>query len=100
MKSDRSNALNEVLPMDTILSIHGVPIRLTTERWFHIVENHDDVAGYDYDQEADVLYISFARPQRATNSVMTADGLILRYCDNQLVGITILDASTRTPPLS
>ena len=32
--------------MDTILSIANVPIRLTTERWFHIVENHDDLAGY------------------------------------------------------
>ena len=32
--------------MDSVLSIDDVPIRLTTERWFHIVENHDDLAGY------------------------------------------------------
>ena len=32
--------------MDVALSVEGVPIRLTTERWFHIVENHDDMAGY------------------------------------------------------
>lgn len=32
--------------MDIALSVEGVPIRLTTERWFHIVENHDDLAGY------------------------------------------------------
>jgi len=32
--------------MDFALSIEGVPIRLTTERWFHIVENHDDLAGH------------------------------------------------------
>ena len=32
--------------MDVVLSIEGVPIRLTAERWFHIVENHDDLAGY------------------------------------------------------
>lgn len=32
--------------MDVVLSIEGVPIRLTTERWFHIVENHDDIAGH------------------------------------------------------
>lgn len=54
----------------------------------------------DYDAEADVLYISFSHPQRATNSVMTEDGLILRYRDDKLVGITILDASTRTTPLN
>ncbi len=32
--------------MDIAISVEGVPIRLTTERWFHIVENHDDVAGH------------------------------------------------------
>jgi len=34
--------------MDKVMSVDGVPIRLTEERWFHIVENHDDMAGrYD-----------------------------------------------------
>lgn len=50
----------------------------------------------DYDQEADVLYISFDRPQQATDSEMTDDGFIMRYRGEQLVGITVLDASTRT----
>ncbi|MFN3335641.1 MAG: DUF2283 domain-containing protein [Caldilinea sp.] len=49
----------------------------------------------DYDREADVLYISFQRPQKATNSVMTDDGVVLRYRAAELVGITVLDASTR-----
>ena len=35
--------------MDTTDSVDGVPIRLTAERWLHIVENHDEVAGY-YDE--------------------------------------------------
>ncbi|MDI6784173.1 MAG: hypothetical protein QME64_08795 [bacterium] len=30
-------------------SIKGIPIRLTDERWTHIVENHDDIAGYYYE---------------------------------------------------
>ena len=30
-------------------SVNGVPIRLTAERWTHIVENHDDMAGYRFD---------------------------------------------------
>ena len=49
----------------------------------------------DYDQEADVLYISFQHPQKATNSVLTDDGVLLRYQADKLVGITVLDASTR-----
>jgi hypothetical protein len=32
--------------VDIVYSINNVPIRLTAERWYHIVENHDDVAGH------------------------------------------------------
>ena len=39
---------------DTVLSQAGVPIRLTEERWFHIVENHDDLAGH-YDDVLDAV---------------------------------------------
>ncbi|MBF0233598.1 MAG: hypothetical protein HQK62_05985 [Desulfamplus sp.] len=31
--------------MEIAYSINKVPIRLTYERWYHITENHDDVAG-------------------------------------------------------
>jgi uncharacterized protein YuzE len=48
----------------------------------------------DYDKEADVLYISFRRPQRASDTQMTEDGLLLRYHGKELVGITVLEAST------
>ncbi len=49
----------------------------------------------DYDREADVLYISFRRPQSADDSVMTDDGILLRYRQEALVGVTVLNASTR-----
>ncbi len=49
----------------------------------------------DYDEEADVLYISFKRPQKATDRKMCNDGVLLRYRGKQLVGVTILDVSTR-----
>ena len=32
--------------MDIANSMNGVPIRLTEERWFHIVESHNDLAGH------------------------------------------------------
>ena len=35
--------------MDIAYSINNVPIRLTDERWVHIVENHDEMAGYRED---------------------------------------------------
>ena len=50
----------------------------------------------DYDKEADVLYISFRRPQGATDTRMTDEGILLRYQGKELVGMTVLDASTRS----
>lgn len=49
----------------------------------------------DYDKEADVLYISFKRPQKATDTEMTENGILFRYRNDDIVGITILDASKR-----
>ena len=49
----------------------------------------------DYDEEADVLYIGFRKPQRATDSELTDDGMIVRKRCNEIVGLTILDASKR-----
>jgi uncharacterized protein YuzE len=49
----------------------------------------------DYDREAEVLYISFRRPQSADDSIMTDEGILMRYRQEELVGVTVLDASTR-----
>mgnify|MGYP002067002411 CR=1 FL=1 len=49
----------------------------------------------DYDKEADVLYINFKKPQRATDSEMLKNGVLLRSRDAELVGITIMEASKR-----
>lgn len=46
----------------------------------------------DYDEEADVLYISFEK-QKATDTEIADEGILLRYRENNLVGITILNAS-------
>ena len=40
--------------MDITRSVNSVPVRLTAERWLHIVENHDEVAGY-YDEVLDTV---------------------------------------------
>ena len=34
---------------DRVRSITGIPIRLSDERWRHIVEHHDDLAGHFHD---------------------------------------------------
>jgi uncharacterized protein YuzE len=49
----------------------------------------------DYDREADVLYLSFRKPQRATKTIETADDILIRKDNDMIVGITILNASSR-----
>lgn len=49
----------------------------------------------DYDSDADVLYIAFQRPQHATDSELREDGIIIHRRGRVVVGVTILDASTR-----
>ena len=48
-----------------------------------------------YDDEADVLYLHFKKPNQANNSEMTEDEIIIRYEDKEVVGMTILNASQR-----
>ncbi|MBI2601220.1 DUF2283 domain-containing protein [Candidatus Daviesbacteria bacterium] len=47
----------------------------------------------DYDQEADVLYVSFGKPQKAEDSVQGEDGIVRRKKVGKVVGLTILNAS-------
>jgi uncharacterized protein YuzE len=49
----------------------------------------------DYDAEADVLYLGFRKPQRATESELMDDGVIIRKAGKRIVGLTILEASRR-----
>jgi uncharacterized protein YuzE len=48
----------------------------------------------DYDREADVLYLSFRKPQRATKTI-ESDDILIRKDDGRIVGITIMNASSR-----
>jgi len=48
-----------------------------------------------YDSEADILYLHFKKPNLADHSVMTEDEIIIRYEKNEIIGLTILNASTR-----
>lgn len=47
-----------------------------------------------YDAEADVLYIAFKKAN-ATDSELTDEDVIVRYEGDEVVGLTILHASTR-----
>lgn len=80
LMNDATQSIFQALP-----SLVGIPVRRYS---------------VDYDQEADVLYISFSRPQKATDTEMTDDGLLIRYRGDDVVGITVLDASARMSDVS
>ena len=46
----------------------------------HLIRLPDRKAWIDYDEDADVLYISLKRPQKATDTKVLSDkGILLRY---------------------
>ena len=60
----------------------------------HLIRLPQGKAWIDYDEEADVLYVGLKRPQKATDTKFLADqGILLRYRNKELVGVTVLDAS-------
>ena len=50
---------------------------------------------FDFDEEADVLYVSLERPQRATDTDILEDGIFLRLRGKRIVGITITNISKK-----
>ncbi len=47
----------------------------------------------DYDKGADVAYVSFDKPQRATDSELLDNGVLVRKRGRRIIGLTILNAS-------
>lgn len=47
----------------------------------------------DYEQEADVLYISFRKPQRAKKTIEIDEDFLVRKDGDRIVGVTIMNAS-------
>ena len=60
-----------------------------------VLELPTDHAWLDYDKEADVLYVSFRKPQRATKTIETDDDILIRKDGRKIVGLTILNARAR-----
>ena len=49
-----------------------------------------------YDEPADVIYVNFEPGAEATDSELGPDDIIMRYRGNEVIGLTILHASTRS----
>lgn len=49
----------------------------------------------EYDEDGDVLYINFGKPQKADDSDITDEGVVIRLRDKKIVGLSILNARRR-----
>lgn len=49
----------------------------------------------DYDREADVLYMSFRKPQGATRTIEVDEDILIRKDGRTIVGLTIMNAKTK-----
>jgi hypothetical protein len=70
--------------MDIVYSINEIPIRLTYERWFHIVENHDDLSSYYFDvletlQKPDFVVRGNKGTQKAIRNMAKNKWLVVIY---------------------
>ncbi len=50
---------------------------------------------FDFDEEADVLYVSLEKPQNATDTDILENGVFLRLRGRKVVGITITNFSKK-----
>ncbi|MFZ5910980.1 MAG: DUF2283 domain-containing protein [Chloroflexota bacterium] len=48
-----------------------------------------------YDEDADVLYLNFKKPSHADDSELLDNDIIVRYENDEVIGLTILNASKR-----
>jgi len=49
-----------------------------------------------YDEEADVLYLNFKKPSHADDSELLDNDVLVRYEGEEVVGMTIMNASKKT----
>ena len=86
--------------IDTVLSKHGVPIRLTDERWAHITEEHAELAGLRRDVLATVdeparILAGFAEERMALRELEAGKFLVVVYRETGHDGFIITAFITR-----
>jgi len=70
--------------MDVVKSKNDVPIRLTEERWFHITEEHSEMAGYYFEvleavEEPEAIYKGGAGECIAVREVEKGKYIVVAY---------------------
>ncbi|GJQ36492.1 MAG: hypothetical protein JETCAE01_25020 [Anaerolineaceae bacterium] len=60
-----------------------------------VLQLHQKNIWFFYDEEADVLYLNFKKPNRADDSELLDNDVLVRYEGGEVVGMTIMNASKK-----
>jgi len=60
-----------------------------------VLQLHQKNIWLSYDEEADVLYLNFKKPNHADDSKLLENDVIFRYEGEEVVGMTIMNASKK-----
>ena len=75
----------ETLSLDQVLTFVPQALKL-----------HQKNIWLSYDEEADVLYLNFKKPNHADDSELLDNDVIVRYEGEEVVGMTIMNASKKS----
>jgi uncharacterized protein YuzE len=82
-----------------MIKIQGDRMTITLEEIYEIIPHIKKLGTrniwFDFDEEADVFYVSLERPQRATDTDILDDGTFLRLRGKKVVGVTITNFSKK-----
>jgi len=86
--------------IQTVLSKHGVPIRLTDERWAHITEEHAELAGLRHEvlaaiDEPERIALGHGGERLAVRRLESGKYLVAVYRELELDGFVITAFLTR-----
>jgi len=61
-----------------------------------VLNLHQNNIWLSYDEEADVLYLNFKKPSHADDSELLDNDVIVRYEEDEIVGLTVMNASKKS----
>ncbi len=86
--------------LDRTTSKHGIPIRLTDERWAHITEEHAELAGLRQEvlatiDEPERIYLGHAGERLAVRELEAGKYVVVVYREQEADGFIITAFLTR-----
>jgi len=60
-----------------------------------VLQLHQKNIWLSYDEDVDVLYVNFKKPSHADDSELLDNDIVVRYENDEVIGMTIMNASKK-----